>query len=335
MSAAESSVVDVRSRMPRVRSSRPARKRATGSARSSRVTMATPLAISKLPAAGSTDAGAGMTCRTPGAAPASPQAARAARHAAAASVLSAIVVTVRTIEQGRRSCLLRPLQTPLAPSELDAEAQVVLRPVLVERPRLVFVEREVLVRRVVEVLAVQGDRVIFVERVPQRSRQGSDVVLRERGLPVEAAEEFRAVSVGDTRVEARVLEVGAQVVGVLGSAYQPVVVAGQLRGLLTVRVGVVGGKAEIVVDGLLIVELGALHASLRIDGDAQVVLDVRAVRIVGSVCKEGPALSAERDVVVEIHVEEADTQQRIAREIPLQPGVEVRRADGFEARIAA
>src|SRR5687768_10675534 len=168
--------------------------------------MATPLATWKLPAAGSTDAGAGMTCRMPGAAPASPQAERAARHAAAASGLRTIVVTLRTIDQGRRSCLLRPRQIPLAPSELDAEVQVVLCPVLVERPRLVFVEREVLERRVVEVLAVQGDRVIFVERVPERSRQRSDVVLRERRLPVEAAEEFRAVGVRDTRVETRVLE---------------------------------------------------------------------------------------------------------------------------------
>ena len=61
-----------------------------------------------------------------------------------------------------------PPPPPIAPvrarSELEAEVQVVLRTVLVERARLILVARVVLERRVVQVLAVQGHRVVVVER---------------------------------------------------------------------------------------------------------------------------------------------------------------------------
>src|SRR5262245_52103747 len=115
--------------------------------------MPAPSASRKLPLARSTAAGAGMTWRTSGA-PARPQPARVASRTRQACGRLALEVTVPTIKQGRRSCLLRPDSPPeSSPSELGAEAQVVLRAVLVEGPRLVLVQRVVLERRVVEVLA--------------------------------------------------------------------------------------------------------------------------------------------------------------------------------------
>src|SRR3984957_21321121 len=48
------------------------------------------------------------------------------------------------------------------PSELEAEVQVVLRAVLVERTRLVLVERVVLERRVVQVHPVERDLEMIV-----------------------------------------------------------------------------------------------------------------------------------------------------------------------------
>src|SRR5262245_47458119 len=103
----------------------------------------------KLPGLRSTAAGAGMTWRV-SASPARPQPARAATRARQACSRFARDITVATIKQGRRSCLLRPdSRLGSSPSELGAEAQVILRAVLVEGPRLVLVERVVLERRIV------------------------------------------------------------------------------------------------------------------------------------------------------------------------------------------
>src|SRR6185369_10513011 len=65
-------------------------------------------------------------------------------------------------------------------SELGSHRKIVLRSILVEGSWLVFVERIVLERRVVQVLAIQREREHIVQRVLQRGRQGADVILRER-----------------------------------------------------------------------------------------------------------------------------------------------------------
>src|SRR5262249_50565954 len=66
-------------------------------------------------------------------------------------------------------------------SELGSHREIVLRSILVEGPRLVFVQRIVLERRVVQVLAVEAEREHVVQRVLQRGRQVADLVLREGG----------------------------------------------------------------------------------------------------------------------------------------------------------
>src|ERR1700722_8221486 len=77
--------------------------------------------------------------------------------------------------------------------QLEAEVQVVLRPILVEGPRLIRIQRVVLQRRIVEVHAVGGDREMLVHRISQRGGEGPDGVLSERRAAIEAAVERRPI----------------------------------------------------------------------------------------------------------------------------------------------
>src|SRR5262249_23149771 len=114
----------------------------------------------------------------------------------------------------------------LAASELGSHGQVKLTPVLVERTRLIPVEREVLEGRIVQVFTIERHREHVIERVLQGCRQASNAILREGRVAVQPAEERRAVRVGDAGAEVRILEVPAEIVGVLGGTYQPVISVG-------------------------------------------------------------------------------------------------------------
>src|SRR5580765_4729118 len=90
--------------------------------------------------------------------------------------------------------------------ELRAQGEVVLASIAVERARLRGVQRVVLEGRVVQVLAIKVDAEVVVEDPRQRGRQGTDRVLREGRLAIQAAVERGAVVVRNARAEVRTLE---------------------------------------------------------------------------------------------------------------------------------
>ncbi len=218
-------------------------------------------------------------------------------------------------------------------SELGSHREIVLRSILVEGSRLVLVERIVLERRVVQVLAVQAEREHVVQRVLQGGRQRPDVILRERRIAVQSAEERRPPRIRHAGTELLVLEVGAGAVRVLRRADQPIVAGGHERSLLAVGIRVVRLHADVIIERLLIGQLRTLHPALRIDGHRQQVRNALALRHLAAMCDVVAGRRPEAHVVVQVHVKEPGRQQRALCEVPLQPRIVIGRADRLEIRI--
>ena len=136
--------------------------------------------------------------------------------------------------------------------------------------------------------------------------------------------------------EVRVLVVSAHVVGVVRRPDQTVVPAlGHTLSLPAIRVGVVPLETEVISQGLLIRELDTLHPTLGVHRHREVVLHQRALRRGrGSVSQVAEGLTAEADVVLQVHVKERPCKQRSLREVPLQADVVVGRADRLQVRVA-
>src|SRR5580765_901054 len=90
----------------------------------------------------------------------------------------------------------RPRRLP-GSSELRAQRQVVLPAVAVERTRLRRIQRVVLERRIIQVMAVEIHAEVIAEDPCQRCVEGPDVILAERRAAIESAVERRAEVVGD------------------------------------------------------------------------------------------------------------------------------------------
>src|ERR1700693_4645475 len=113
-------------------------------------------------------AAASAAAASPNAGPLKPRAS-ATPNARAAVVPAAL--DSRTIFQPWHTLTLYPIVACASGRirlQLEAEVQVVLRAVLVERPRLILVQRVVLEGRIVEILTIQRDREMIVHGVAQR-----------------------------------------------------------------------------------------------------------------------------------------------------------------------
>src|SRR6185312_13905391 len=168
--------------------------------------------ILKEPGRSTMSAGAGMT---------PPRAAGAGMTASRVKIRAAVCAAAlrsRTIRGPYRTILTLPdrlVRRPTSPLQFEPEVQVVLRAVLVERPRLISVQRIVLEGGIVQVHGIERDREVIVHGVAQRGGQGADGVLRERGASIQAAVERRPIGVGHPGIEHPVLEVPAHVIGIL------------------------------------------------------------------------------------------------------------------------